>query len=146
MYTRDIRNNLAVVQLLAPQDTKGATTNSASVDTKGYGACGIVVSVGALTGEDATNYVSLAMQESDQADAGFADVDSTDLIGAFASLNAAGKANSVQFVGYRGTKRYLRVVATKHGTTVSASIIGANAILGHAETEPVGTPTVTAAA
>lgn len=99
---RDIKSNLGIATSLAPA-TRNATANGTGVDLQGFNAAMVVLQVGAIT--DGTHTPKL--QESDD-NAAFTDVAAADLIGEFAQL----AANTNQRVGYRGAKRYVRVVAT----------------------------------
>jgi hypothetical protein len=126
---RDIVNNIGAVQALAPA-VIAATATGAALDLLGFESAAIVINTGAIVGSG--DYTA-KVQESDTTTSGdFADVDADDLQGAFpASLSA----DSVVKVGYRGFKRYLRLVVTKNSGTSIA--VGALLIKGNARQRPV---------
>lgn len=111
-----------------PQTLTGNHTASL-VDLQGFNSATLVVSTGAIAG---AGDFSVKLQESDTETAGdFADVDGDDLIGTFSTTLLA---DSVEAVGYRGNKRYVRVVFTQNGGT---SIIASAALVkGHPASAP----------
>ncbi|WKT91468.1 hypothetical protein QYR01_06730 [Brucella anthropi] len=126
---RDIAHNIGVVQAVAPA-VLAATTNSAALDLIGFESAAFVINTGEIAGD---GVFSAKVQESDQTTAGsFTDVDPDHLHGAFpATLPANGTAK----IGYRGFKRYVRLVLTKaSGTSIAA---GAVLIKGNAAEKPV---------
>lgn len=110
-----------------------ASTNGQLVDTLGYDSVTFVAAVGAIAG---AGNMTLKVQEGDLANASDqADVAATDITVAFATPLVT---NTTQRIGYRGGKRYVRLVATLNsGTSVA---VGAVAILAHAQTKPVAAP------
>ena len=93
MASRDIVNNTAKVQLLAPQNVVASplvTVNSKALDTQGFESAMVIVSIGALTGVDGSNYATLTLQESDDSvGAHFTNVAQTpNSLGGTASSNA----------------------------------------------------------
>lgn len=126
---RDLVNNIGVVQALAPQ-VLAATTTGAALDLLGFESAAIVINTGAIVGSG--DYTA-KIQESDTTTSGdSADVGADDLQG---SLPASLSADSVVKVGYRGFKRYLRLVVTKNsGTSIAA---GALLVKGNAHQRPV---------
>lgn len=126
---RDIVHNIGVVQAIAPA-VQTATVTSAALDLLGFGSAAFVVNTGAIAGSG--NFTA-KVQESDTTTAGdFTDVAADHLHG---SLPAVLSANSVAKVGYRGFKRYLRLVLTLNsGTSIAA---GAVLVKGNASERPV---------
>lgn len=114
---RDVKNNLAVAHSLAPLLRTTGTANGTGVDLQGYESAMAVVHFGAYT--DGTHTASL--EESDASGSGYAAVAAGDLLGSFTAVAASGGANTIQTVGYRGRKRYVRVVMTSSGTTTGAA-------------------------
>lgn len=114
----DLKNQTDAVQSLAPA-ARNATANGTGVDTVNYNGVMALFECGAIT--DGTH--TPVLQESDD-NSGFSDVSASQMVGSF----AAATANSVQRVGYGGTKRYLRVRQTVSGATTgavtSATIVG----------------------
>ncbi len=126
---RDIAHNIGVVQAIAPA-VQAATVTSAALDLLGFGSAAFVINTGAIAGSG--NFTA-KVQESDTTTAGdFTDVDADHLHG---SLPAVLSANSVAKAGYRGFKRYLRLVLTLNsGTSIAA---GAVLVKGNASERPV---------
>lgn len=89
-----------------------ATTNGAGVDVSNYGEVEILIAPGTRT--DGTH--TPKVQESPD-NSTWADVAAADLVG---TALAAIASNTVQRVGYIGSKRYLRVVTTVAGATTGA--------------------------
>ncbi|PWV66006.1 hypothetical protein [Plasticicumulans acidivorans] len=114
---RDQSQNLSVAASLVPA-ARTATANGTGIDLQGFRAATVIVSAGTIT--DGTH--TPKVQESDDNSA-WTDVDAADLTGLLVAIISA----SVQEVGYRGLKRYLRVVSTVSGATTggvySASVI-----------------------
>ena len=104
---------------LAPA-ARTATANGSGVDLQNFGAAVAVITFGAYT--DGTHAIKL--QESDDNSA-FTDVAAAQVDGSNPSVSGAGGASQTYRLGYLGTKRYLRVVATVSGTTTGA-VYGAN--------------------
>lgn len=93
MASRDIVNNVAVVQLLASANGAASPLTSLKskiLDTAGFESAAIVAEVGTLTGVDGSNYLTFAMQESNlTTDTSFTNVAITaNLLGAVASSTA----------------------------------------------------------
>ncbi len=113
---KDMKNNLDVVKSVDPA-TYNSDQTGAGVDLRGFGSSMAAVQSGALT--DGAHTPKL--QESDD-DATYTDAPATDLEGSFANISA----NAIQRVGYKGSKRYIRVFVTSNGATgaiYSASIV-----------------------
>lgn len=116
MATRELKTKLSPAESLRPQVVAGNVTGEI-VDTRDFDSATVVWTAGAIV---ASGNVTLKLQHSDTTTGGdFADVTSDDLAGAFP---AALLTNTVGVVGYRGPRRYLRVMATLNsGTSVAAS-------------------------
>lgn len=143
---KDLKNKTGLVQLLEPTDLAHTTTKSKLLDLAGFNGAVLEVSIAALTGVDGSNYVTPKLQESDTtADTAFTDVSSDDLIGAFSAVNSTSLDSVIQSVGYKGVKRYVRVVLTYTGTAITAGVIGVTGILGLANVEPVSAPAAVSA-
>lgn len=126
MAKRDLYNNIGVSASVVPA-VLTATGTGTGVDTRGFQSVTAVINTGAIV---AAGLFTPKLQESDD-NATFTDVAAGDLLGAFANL----AASAVQRVGYKGSKRYVRVVLTYvSGTSIAA---GAVIVLGHAELAPV---------
>ena len=126
---RDLANNVAAVQAVAPA-VLAATNTSAAIDLQGFESAAVIINTGAIV---SAGDFTAKLQESDTTTGGdFTDVVAANLVGSFpASL----VADSVVKVGYVGSKRYLRTVITKNsGTSIAA---GAVILKGNAHSRPV---------
>lgn len=101
-------------------------TPASGVDLRGLKSAEVIVDIGAVT-SIAGNSWTFALQHSDAAGSGFAAVEADDVViqqdgaalaanGVFATVDAAEEDDAIYRVGYVGTKRYVRVVATAGGT------------------------------
>jgi hypothetical protein len=129
MSSRDISNNIGVVQAAVPR-VLAATDTGAAIDLAGFESAALIVATGAIA--DAGNFTA-KLQHSDTTTAGdFVDVPTAQLAGTFPASLAQ---NSVVKVGYEGSKRYLRSVITKNGGT--SIDVGAVIVKSHAASRPV---------
>ena len=126
---RDLKSNIEVVQGLAPAVHAATKADSAVVDLQGCDSACVVINTGAIA-SDGDFAISLSHgDESDLSDGTAASGD--DLLGSFPASLAA---DSAYCVGYRGGKRYVRVVITKAGGTSIAA--GAVIVKGHLALRP----------
>ena len=141
---KDLHNNIGICIMREAADwTADATTNL--VDTTGYEGCEIIVTVGALTNVDGSNYLEISLEECDTTTGtSFTTVAAGDLLGAFTKIDSASEDSVVQRVGYIGNKRYLRINLNETGT-ISAGIIGVYAILGQPRHAPASDVTAVSA-
>lgn len=102
---------------------KTATSNGSSVDLAGYGSALAVLVVGTIT--DGTHTPKL--QECDD-NSTWTDVAAGDLEGTFAAL----ASTTNQYIGYKGHRRYIRVVVTVAGAT-TGGVYGAAVLKGGAQ-------------
>jgi len=128
----DLDNNIAVLNAINPASIS-STATGATLDTLGYEGVEFVVNIGAQASGDANNYYTLTVQEGNASDASdMATItDANRIVGNIPLLDAV---NSVANTAYKfgvtyGTKRYMRVIATKTGTTTQ--IFGVTAVLHH---------------
>ncbi len=105
-----------------------ADTTGAEIDLQGFNSARAVISTGAIVG--AGNFTP-KLRECATSGGTYNDVAASDLIGAWPTELAA---NSVYQVGYRGNKRFIRVVVTYNSGT--SLIFGANVTKGHPENAP----------
>jgi hypothetical protein len=134
MASRDIHNNIKVLPAIDPAAirTGNAVTTGATIDTAGFEAVEFAIQSGAVT----DGQFAISVEEGDQANmSDAAAVAAGDLIGA-APVILATEDSVVEKVGYRGTKRYVRVKATQSGAT-TGGFISAVAVLCHARSAPV---------
>lgn len=120
----DLKNNIAAVLALSPAVHAATKADATIIDLQGAGSATVIVNTGAIVG--AGDY-TISLRHGDASDlSGDAAASGDDLLGAFPATLAADSAYSV---GYRGGKRYVRVVITKNsGTSIAA---GAVIVNGH---------------
>lgn len=123
---RDLKSNIGVVQSIAPAAIT-ATASGAGIDLQGFNSACVVFHPGTIT--DGTH--TPKVQESDD-DSTYTDVAAADLQGTLAAL----ASDTIQRVGYKGTKRYIRAVSTVAGAT-TGGVYGAEVILGNPALAPV---------
>ena len=129
MIRRDLVSILDTAQSLAPA-ARTASANGSTVDLHGYGSAMFVVEKGTIT--DGTHTISA--EESDD-DSTWTAVAAADLKGTFTALTSSVTAKTNR-VGYKGNKRYVRVITTVAGTT-TGGVYGATVVRGHAEQTPL---------
>lgn len=132
----DLHNKLTVTQILAPI-VKTADTNCTGVDGADCDGIEHIVNVGAEGDTLSANVkIDLILQDSDD-DSTYADVtDAADYIGdmvdadngIFATYDADSELPALARIGYKGTKRYSRVVLDFTGTHSTGTPIGVIAI------------------
>jgi len=127
---RDLVHNLGVALALSPA-VQAATIKGTAIDLLGFESVMFVINTGAIA--SAGNF-TVTVEESDTTtDGDFAAAPAAAVIGS--SLADPLTADGSFKVGYIGSKRYARIVATKNsGTSIAA---GAVAIKGHPHTAPV---------
>lgn len=121
---QDLQNALDVTQSIEPAGNRTATTNGTGADTKDHQRTALVAFLGVIT--DGT-WTPIA-EESDTLGSGYTAVAAADLSGAFTAATSA-TDQAVQSVGYKGSKRYVRVtleetVASTTGALFSAAVVG----------------------
>lgn len=127
----DLKSILGVNQSIDPVAV--ATGNSpqtgAACDTRSFDSGMFVISVGAIV---AAGLATIALQEGDLADSSdMANIAAADLEGAIAAF----VTSAPQRIGYKGSKRYVRAVATYvSGTSI---VLGVNFIKGRPRALPV---------
>lgn len=103
------------------------------VDMQGWNSLDFHVQTGTVTDAGTSSGFSFEVQESDTtADADFAAVADADLIGLESALTVTSDDDdnvAVGKIGYRGEKRYVRIVAT--GTTGTDATVSVSATKGH---------------
>ena len=110
MPNRQLSSRLNVAPSLAPA-TYTASAIGAGADLAGYHAAAVYIVTGAIT--DGTH--TFEVQESDD-NATYTAVAESNLHGAEPAIGAA-DGNKVYEIGYKGTKRYIRVAVTVAGAT-----------------------------
>ena len=141
---RDLVSDLSALVLI-PSATISADNTPASVDLAGFRSCTLMIEVGAggIT-FSGTNKVEFVLTESDD-DSTYSNVVAADVIhapitvasGIVYNLIVAHAAATVVRIGYKGGKRYLKLLADFSGTHGAGTPISAVAVLGHPTTGPV---------
>lgn len=134
MASRDLVNNIKITQAIGPQAilAGNGTLTGATLDTQGFESAVVAVFSGVITDGTGTPTVfeGDAANMSDEAA-----VAAADLIGAFTAF-AAADDNATKKVGYRGSKRYIRVKLVGAGQT-TGGFYGAAYVQGNARNAPV---------
>ena len=110
---RDIKNNLDAVGSIDPASIT-ASTNGSGVDLRDFDGVMVVFQAGTADTGNADETYTPSVEESDD-NSVYSAVAASDLEGALVNMTA----NSVQRVGYKGAKRYIRAVLILGGTTPS---------------------------
>jgi hypothetical protein len=121
----DLKSSISPVASIIPANYQ-ATETGDGVDLTGFDSAAVVIGVGAATD---TGF-SFEVQESDD-DSDYAAVASSDLDG---TEPATAVASALTVLGYRGIKRFIRVVATDTGT--GNADFGVTVIRGKARKHP----------
>lgn len=126
---RDLYHNIAVRPAIAPA-VQAAAADGAVVDLQGFSRVAFAVNTGAIVG---SGDFGVKVQHSDTDQSG----DFADAAAGVVDTNAPATlvAASAYRLGYRGSKRYVRLSLTKAGGTSIA--LGAVAILGDPASAPV---------
>ena len=154
MPSHDLHSNIKREKHFACAAYTSTQTPSNGIDTKGFESCEFVIIIGTITNiaQSPTPSWAFKLQESDSQSSGFTDVTSAASViygsanspagapdtstGVFLLVDAAAEDDEVYRIGYRGSKRYVRCVATASevpGSTPIAII----AELGHPSDAPV---------
>jgi len=144
--TREHYSDIGYDSLLVPA-VRNADANSTAVDTDGFQSVTLVAHVGASADTlNATNKIEIEVQESDTTtDGDFTAVANADLTnyvtgtnaGTVAVVNSNATASTLYKVGYKGTKRYVRLVYNFSGTHSTGTVTAASATKGHPAIAPV---------
>jgi hypothetical protein len=139
---KDLHSKLKVVSLIDVA-TLAADSALIAVDRQGYEGVEIVLSIG-IGGITFTtsNKVEFVLTHSDD-NSSYSNVADADMLGVtgisngiIKSLVAAHAAASVHRYGYKGNKRYLKLLADFSGTHATGTPIGANALLAAGYNKP----------
>lgn len=125
---KDIHSGLNAVVAVAPQ-VLAATNTSSAIDMRGYNSALLVLAIGAIVG---SGDFTAKLTECDTSGGTYTDVAAADLEGSF---SATLLTSTVERIGYKGSKRYLKTVLTKNsGTSVAVSAV---LMQGHPADAPV---------
>lgn len=141
---KDLHNNIKALTAIKPVavGTTGTGQVGKVLDRRGYQSVEFLISYGAITATNAT--FTPTVKEGDVTGT-MTSVADADLLGTeagagiAASTPRASGSNMVvtKRLGYRGTKRYVQL--NLKSTITAATIISAQALLGHPELAPVAT-------
>ena len=126
---RDINKDVSVASTLLP-NVRTATASGTGVDLAGYRSAMFIAHLGTIT--DGT--FAFDPEESDDNSA-WTNIDSGDLSGSFTNGTSSAD-DTVQEVGYLGTKRYIRCNVTVTGSPSTGGAIGVTVVRGRPITKP----------
>jgi hypothetical protein len=135
---KDLYSNVDPVVSLVPL-VRSADANGTGIDTRNFRAAMILIQLGAhgIT-FDTTNKIAFELEESDD-NSTFTDVADIDIIdpkvgvvtGTVAMFDGVINPTDTALNKYRGTKRYVRVVANFIGTHGTGTSLAAHVVLGY---------------
>ena len=127
MTQRDISRHVNPAESVEPA-LYAADVDGSAVDLQGFDAAFALLHAGAITdGNHAPEFQHADDDGTGSPDAGtWETVPAADLVGAWAAI----ADNDVQVVGYRGTRRHLRVSVTVTGDPATGGIYGATIVRG----------------
>lgn len=140
---RDLHSNIGVATLVGAE-ALAADNTPAAVDLLGYGSAEILLAIGAggIT-FSGTNKIEFKLTHSDD-DSTYAAVETDDMIGVtvatggiIKALTSAHAAAASYRYGYKGGKRYLKLLADFSGTHGAGTPIAAMVLKGNPESAPV---------
>lgn len=149
MTTRDNYHGQGFENALTSQ-TLNSSANGATIDTQGFDSVALAVAVG-VSGDTLSGSVHIQLEVEHADDDGTGSPDTwedcadDDLLnfvagannGTFAKIDDAAEDDAVYATGYRGNRRFVRVVANLTGTHTNGTPVGAVAIKGHPHFSPV---------
>jgi hypothetical protein len=140
---KDIHSDMTIVAAIGAA-VLSADNTPAAIDLQGYNAAEIVlnIGIGGIT-FSASNKIEFKLTHSDD-DSTYTDVTVDDMLGLASvgsggiikSLVAAHAAAAVYRYGYKGSKRYLKLLADFSGTHGTGTPIAANVIKMHGFNKP----------
>ena len=140
---KDLSNNLAPVQLIAPAaaGTDNTPIVSDIIDRQGFEGLAFFLNIG--TNTDTNAEFTVLVEHGDAANLSDAvAVPDAGLTGteALASFTAADDDDSVRKIGYVGGKRYTRVTITPSGNDSGNIFVSGVAVLGYPHNAPTANP------
>lgn len=140
---KDMHSQIKAVTVFGPA-VLSADNTPAAIDLAGYEAAELILAIGAggIT-FDATNKIEFKLTHSDD-NSTYANVADSDMIGVtgitsgiIKSLVAAHATATAYRFGYRGGKRYIKLLADFSGTHGTGTALSATMILGRPRSGPV---------
>ncbi len=118
-----LSENYKVLEFITLQDiTSATTTNGTGIDAIGQNDDMVaIVQLGTMTG---THTCNVKMQESESLASGYADID-----GATFDETDEDDDDSIAAIGFKRTKRFVRMVVVTAGTVTANEIVGSGLIL-----------------
>lgn len=134
---KDLHNNVDVRRAISPVSVADNTAQvSQIIDMQGYKSLEFCIATGSIADADAT--FTVLVEDGD--DSGLSDaaaVADDNLLGTEALAGFQfDDDDSTKKIGYRGTKRYVRMTITP-ASNASAALLSAVAVLGHPDKAPV---------
>jgi hypothetical protein len=139
---RDLMNNVDVRQAIAPVAARTDNTAivSSIIDVRGFDAMMFAISIGTNTDADVTFTVLVeegdASNLSDAAAVADADLNGTEALAGFQFDDDT----EARKIGYRGSKRYVRLTITPANNGAGNIFVAALAILGFPSLAPTANP------
>jgi hypothetical protein len=133
---KDLHNKIKISRAISPVSVSDNTAQvSQIIDRQGYESLEFIIGIGSVADADAT--FAVTMDEGDVANLSDASaVAAADLLGSYTDASFQFDSdNTVKKIGYRGSKRYVRLTITP-SSNASAAVFGATAVQGHAAQNP----------
>ncbi|WP_027488472.1 hypothetical protein [Allorhizobium undicola] len=139
---QDLHSKLSAVSALAAA-VYSADNTPAAIDLRGYDSAEIIlnIGIGGIT-FDSTNKIEFKLTHSDD-DSTYTSVADADMLGVtgissgiIKSLVAAHAAGAVYRFGYKGNKRYLKLLADFSGTHGTGTPLAATVLRGDGDSNP----------
>ena len=139
---QDLHSNIYAIEAIGAAELDADNT-PAAIDLQDYNSAEILlnVGVGGIT-FSGTNKIEFKLTHSDDDDT-YTDVTTDDMLGVtiasdgiIKALTSAHAASAVYRFGYKGDKRYLKLLADFSGTHGTATPIAATVIAGHGYSGP----------
>ena len=138
---RDLYHNVLPTQVLNPV-VATATQTSSAIDLQGFNSASVVFAIG-TAGDTLSGsiYWTLKLQHCDD-NSTYVDVAAADVNEAVTSIvvNSLSLDETAYNIGYIGSKRYVKGIATATGTHTNGTPLGIVALRGTAAYRPVVTP------
>jgi hypothetical protein len=137
---RDLHNNIAPKRAISPVSVSDNTAQvSQIIDRQGFDALEFLILSGSLADADVT--FTALVEEGDAANlSDAAAVADADLLGTETAASFTFSDDDKVFkIGYRGSKRYVRLTITP-ANNASAALLAAVAVLGHPANAPTANP------
>lgn len=134
---KDMHSSISVLSAIYPQTagTTGAANGrlSSVIDRKGYESVSFAMQRGVSAA--ATDTITPVVLECATSGGTYTSVADADLLGTEAGAVMLGSGGAAARIGYKGSKRYLKL--RLYGVGTATAIISAAAVLGHPDLGPV---------